>query len=400
MYDVIIVGARCGGSTLATLLGRSGAKVLLVDRATFPSDIPHGHFIHRQGPRRLKTWNLLDRVAAVAPPITEQLIDVGDFPLVARDLVVDGVAWGYGPRRAKLDKVLVDAAIESGAEVRAGFNVDEFLFDGNLVAGIRGRSANGTVVEEKATMTVGADGRNSRLAAAVGAEAYDVTPTLMCYYFSYWSDVDSYQFELYQRTKERRVIFSFKTSDDLFGVFVGCPIDELSTMRGDIEGHFMRALDLAPEFSARIRAGRRQERFYGASDLPNFYRKPYGEGWALVGDAGCHKDPYMALGISDALRDADLLAAAIADGLSGRRPWQDALAGYERQRNEESAKEFRQNLSAARFEPLPAEFLRIRQAVRSDPAQATRLAMARFGMIDPQTFFNPANLQQLFGAAG
>jgi len=242
MYDVVIVGARCGGSPLATLLARNGAKALLVDRARFPSDIPHGHFIHRHGPRRLKAWGLLDRIAAVAPPITEQLIDSGDFPLVARDLAVEGVALGYGPRRARLDKVLVDAAVESGAEVRAEFNVDEFLFGGNRVAG--------------------------------------------------------------------------------------------------------------------------------------------------------------TLGISDALRDADLLAAAIAEGLNGRRPFQDALADYERQRNAESAREFRQNLSAARFEPVPAEFLRIRQAVRSDPAQATRLAMARVGMIDPQTFFNPANLQQLLGATG
>ena len=399
MHDAIIVGARCAGSPLARLLALTGAKVRLVDRATFPSELPHGHFIHRQGPRRLQAWNLLDRVAESCPPITEQLIDLGDFPLVARDLAVDGVAWGYGPRRARLDKVLVDAAVEAGAELRPGFNVDEFVSDGDRLTGIRGRSPNGKAVEETATITVGADGRNSRLATAAGAKAYDVTPSLLCYYFSYWSGVESYPFELYQRTNERRVIFSFKTSDDLFSVFVGCPTDELSAIRRDVEGHFMRSLDLAPEFAARVRAGRREERFYGASDLPNFYRKPYGEGWALVGDAGCHKDPYMALGISDALRDVELLGTAIVDGLGGRRPVQEALADYERQRNAASAAEFKQNLSAARFEPLSPDALRIRQAVRSDPTQATRLAMARFGMIDPQEFFNPDNLQRLLSSA-
>ncbi|HET8712508.1 MAG TPA: hypothetical protein VFM23_02365 [Gemmatimonadales bacterium] len=151
--------------------------------------------------------------------------------------------------------------------------------------------------------------------------------------------------------------------------------------------------------SRRVLDGRREERYYGATDLPNFYRKPYGDGWALVGDAGCHKDPYMALGIADALRDADLLAAAILDGLNGRRALAVALEGYERERNAASTAIYQQNLNAARFEPIPEQVLRIRQAVRFNPAEATRMTMARFGMIDPREFFNPEHLQQVLGAA-
>jgi flavin-dependent dehydrogenase len=387
MYDVIVVGGRCAGAPLARLLAREGVKVLLLDRATFPSEIPHGHFIHRQGPARLKRWGLLDRIASVCPAVSSQLVDLGDFPLVSHDIVLDGVAWGYGPRRRLLDKIFLDAALEDGAEVREGVTVDDYLFDDGTLTGIRGRSPGGGTIQEKASMVVGADGRNSRLAKAVHADVYDAAPTVACYYFSYWSGVETQPFELYQRTRERRVIFSFRTSDGLFAVFVGAPIEELQAIRSNIERHFMDTLDLAPDFSQRIRAGRREERFYGASDLPNFYRKPYGPGWALVGDAGCHKDPYMALGIADALRDVDLLSAAIVDGLGGRRAIDAALAEYERQRNESSATEYRQNLSAARFEPVPAEILKVRQAVRTDPVQATRLSMARAGMIDPREFF-------------
>ncbi len=244
MYDVIIVGARCAGSPLAMLLARNGGRVLLLDRATFPSDIPHGHFVHRQGPSRLHKWRLLDKVATVCIPATEQLVDLGDFPLVSRNLEIEGVAWGYGPRRSMLDKVLVDAAVESGAELREGFNVEEFIVDGDRLTGIRGRTRNGDVIEEKATITVGADGRNSRLAAAVRAEVYNAAPTILCYYFSYWSGVESCAFELYQRTAERRVIFSFRTAPDLFAVFVGFPIEELHAIRPDIERHFMSAIDL------------------------------------------------------------------------------------------------------------------------------------------------------------
>src|SRR4030095_2990060 len=129
MHDVIIVGARCAGSPLAMLLARQGVKVLLVDRATFPSDIPHGHFIHRHGPRRLRDWGLLDPIARRTPAITTMLFDAGDFPLIARNLVEDGVAWGFGPRRTTLDAILLDAAARSGAEVRQGFNVHEYVIE-------------------------------------------------------------------------------------------------------------------------------------------------------------------------------------------------------------------------------------------------------------------------------
>src|SRR4051794_116608 len=108
MYDVIVVGARCAGAPTAMLLARQGHRVLLVDRPTFPSEIPHGHFIHRHGPGRLRRWGLLDRVAATGcPPVTTMTSDYGDFPLVGRDLLVGGVALGYGPRRAALDAALV-----------------------------------------------------------------------------------------------------------------------------------------------------------------------------------------------------------------------------------------------------------------------------------------------------
>ena len=116
-YDAMVVGARCAGASTAMLLARKGHKVLLVDRSRFPSDIPHGHLIHRHGPRRLRDWGLLERLVATGcPPITALTRDIGPFPLVARDLVVDGIAAAYGPRRIVLDKLLVDAAVEAGVE--------------------------------------------------------------------------------------------------------------------------------------------------------------------------------------------------------------------------------------------------------------------------------------------
>ena len=400
MYDVIVIGARCAGAPAAMLLGRKGYKVLLVDRATFPSDVPHGHFIHRHGPGRLARWGLLDRIAATGcPPVVTSTMDLGDFPLVGTNLVADGVALGYGPRRSVFDMAMIDAASEANVEIRTGYAVEGFTTDRDRITGIRGRARSGGAPNaESATIVVGADGRHSRLARLVGAAKYNVVPPLTCWYFSYWSGAGDSGIEMYFRPGT--AVFAFPTNDSLIGVFAGWPMERFSEVRADIEGHFMAAVDGIPALSGRLRAGRREEPFKGAADLPNFFRKPYGPGWALVGDAGCHKDPMLALGMCDALRDADLLVEALDDGLSGGRPLDDALADYQRRRDEASADDFRDNLDAARFKPARDEVLRIRAAIRDKPEETRQFFMARQGMIPRETFFNPENLERLLGNTG
>jgi flavin-dependent dehydrogenase len=170
-------------------------------------------------------------------------------------------------------------------------------------------------------------------------------------------------------------------------------------MRADLEASFLRVLDGMGDLGARVRAGAREERFYGASDLPNFYHKPFGPGWALVGDAGLHKDPILALGICDALRDAEFLAEAIADGLEGARTMEDALAGFEQRRNEASEADYTENLVAARLEPLPEQVYALRAAVRSDREATRRFILARNRMIDPPESVNPQALPERLGSA-
>jgi flavin-dependent dehydrogenase len=395
MHDVIVIGARCAGAPTAMLLARKGYKVLLVDRATFPSDLPHGHFIHRHGPRRLARWGLLDRIVATnCPAATTSIMDLGDFPLVGTGLVIDGVALGYGPRRSVFDNVLVNAAVEAGAELRTGFAVDGFTTDGDRITGIRGRAARGGgPVTESASIVVGADGRRSRLARFVGAPEYETFPSVMCWYFSYWSGVPQRGVEIYIRRD--KAIFAFPTNDSQVGVFVGWQIERFAAVRADIEGHFMAAVDEIPELSARVRGGRREEPFKGTADVPHFYRKPWGPGWALVGDAGCHKDPILALGMCDALRDVELLTDALDEGFSGRRAPADALQDYERLRNDASAPDFRENLRMARFQPVPEETYQLRAALRDNPQATNQFFLARQGMIPREAFFNPENLQRL-----
>ena len=381
MYDAIVIGARCAGAPTAMLLARSGHDVLLVDRARFPSEIPHGHFIHRHGPARLSRWGLLDRVLATGcPAITSQTIDLGDFPLVGRDLVVDGIPVGLGPRRAALDEVLVQAAVEAGAELREGFVVDDLLFEDGRVTGIEGRG-DGRSVRERARFVVGADGRNSRVAKRVEAPAYEEVPTLIIWYFSYWSGVAGDGLELYQRG--RRIIFAFPTNDGLYAVFVGWPTAELSTIRRDPERELLAVLDLVPKLSERVRGGQREERMLGATQLPNFLRRSGGQGWALVGDAGCHKDPYSALGVCDAFRDAELLAEALGDVFAGRSSEDEALARYEQRRNEATLTDYRTNLAQAELNPPPLDVVEQRASVRGDQEAMNRWLLLGESLLVP-----------------
>jgi flavin-dependent dehydrogenase len=400
MQDIIVVGARCAGAPTAMLLARKGYRVLLVDRSTFPSDIAHGHFIHRHGPRRLREWDLLDRVVATGcPPSTTFTLDTGEIRLVGRDLVLDGVAAGYGPRRAALDEILIDGAVAAGVELRDGFAAAEYVSDDGRIVGIRGRDRRGgAAVTERAILTVGADGRGSRLARTVQAPEYEVTPSLTCWHFSYWSGIAATGVEIYVR--HNRVIFAFPTNHGLFAIFVAWPIGCQRVVQADLERQFMALIDLVPDLAERVRAGRRAEEFSGAANLPNFLRRPYGPGWALVGDAGCHKDPYLALGICDAFRDAEFLVDAIELGLTGRRPLDEAMADYERRRNEATLAEFQMNLDLARFTPLPADQQRLQAALHGNQEATNRFFMAREGMIPPETFFNPDNLQRIMAGAG
>jgi len=379
-YDAIVVGARVAGAATAMLLARRGLDVLLVDRARFPSEIPHGHYVHMHGPPRLAAWGLLDRVLATGcPPITSITMDLGDFPLTGRGLVVDGVPVGVAPRRAALDKVLIDAAIEAGAEFRDGFSVRDLTFEDDRVTGIRGRGG----LAERARVVIGADGRNSLVARRVNAPAYAAHPTLACWYFAYWSGVAWEGLEMYRR--DHRMIFAHPTNDDLFAVFVGWPIAELPAVRSGIEAEMMAVVDRVPDLSQRIRSGRREERIYGAAQLPNFLRKPYGPGWALVGDAGSHKDPVRALGICDALRDAELLADSLTASLSGESAEAEALSEYERRRNDATMDDYEANLRAARFSPPAPEILQARAAARDDPEAMAQFCLAWEGRISRGT---------------
>jgi flavin-dependent dehydrogenase len=398
-YDAIVIGARCAGSPTAMLLARAGHRVLLVDRATFPSDTLSTHFIHPPGVAALKRWGILDRLEDTGcPPVPRYAFDFGPIRIEGSPRPVDDVAVGYGPRRIVLDALLVEAAVAAGAEFREGFSVEEILVEDGAVTGIRGHAAGGETVTERATVVIGADGRNSLLAKAVQPEQYNEVPPLTPSYYTYWSDLPTDTFESYIRAEADRGWGVLPTHDGLTCVVMGWPLDQFEANRRDIEGTYMKAFDLAPEFAERIRGATREERFMGIRDLPGFFRKPYGPGWALVGDAGYHKHPLTALGITDAFRSAEGVSTALDDVFTERRTFDEAMAAFRQDRDERSGPIYGLTCDFAKLEPPPPDMLQLFGAIHGNQAATDDFISVMAGTLPVPEFFAPENIGRMMAA--
>lgn len=397
-YDAIVVGARCAGSPTALLLARKGYRVLLVDKATFPSDTMSTHLVHPPGVAALKKWGLIDRLVATGcPPIDVYAFDFGPFTISGIPGTVEAPV-AYGPRRTVLDKLLVDAASKAGAEVREGFTVEDILIEESRVTGIRGHSKGGKTVIEHARVVVGADGLHSLVARAVNPEQYNQKPQLCYGYYTYWSGLPmNGRFEAYVRPN--RAFAAWPTHDDLTLVIGGWPFAEFATNKQEIESNYLKMFDLAPPFADRIRAASREARFIGTAVL-NFFRKPFGPGWALVGDAGYNKDFITAQGIQDAFRDAELCATALDQTFSGASSFDVAMSNYQSIRDQHVMPMYEFTCEFATLAPPPPELQRLLFAMHGNQEAMDGFARVNAGVTSPADFFSEENVGRIFAAAG
>jgi 2-polyprenyl-6-methoxyphenol hydroxylase-like FAD-dependent oxidoreductase len=396
-YDVIVVGARCAGSPTAMLLARLGHRVLVVDRPRSPATLSRRTSCTRPAWRHSGAGGLLDRLTTTGcPPIDTYAFDFGPFTLEGAPGTDDSPV-AYCPRRTVLDKLLVDAAAEAGAEVREEFTVEEVMVEDGRVTGIRGHDKGGATVTEVASVVVGADGRYSNVAKAVRPEQYNERPEILCGYFSYWSNLPmDGRFEVYVR--DYRGWAAAPTHDDLTLVVAGWPFAERDANKDDIEGNVMRTFDADPVWADRMRGATREARFAGTA-VENYFRKPYGPGWALVGDAGYNKDFITAQGISDAFRDAELCATALHDSLSGGRPFDVAMDEYQSTRDEHVLPMFEFTCQLATLEPPPPEMQQVLGAVHGNQEAMDGFARVNAGVTSPAEFFSEENIGRIFAAA-
>jgi 2-polyprenyl-6-methoxyphenol hydroxylase and related FAD-dependent oxidoreductases len=396
-YDVIVVGSRCAGSPTAMLLARRGYRVLLVDRATFPSDTISTHVVHPLAVAALRKWGLADALAATGcPPIATYGFDFGTFMLAGAPGTADEPI-AYCPRRIVLDKLLLDAAGAAGAEIRLGFIVEDIVAKDGRVVGIRGRSQQGTSVTERAAVVVGADGRNSIVADAVRAQKYNERPTLLAPYYMYCSGLPmDGRYETYML--RNRGLAAAPTHDGLTIVIVAWPHSEFAANKHDLEGSALKVLELAPEFAERVRAAKRETRLFGMP-TPNYFRKPFGPGWALVGDAGYIRDPITAQGILDAFRDAEACALALDQAFAGASSYEDAMGNYQRARDSSVMSMYEFTCQFATLQPPLPEMRQLLRAMRGNQQAMDGFARMNAGTVSPAEFLARDNVSAIMAAA-
>jgi flavin-dependent dehydrogenase len=371
-YDVIVVGGRVAGAATAMLLARAGLRVLVIEAARPGTDTLSTHALMRGGVTQLHRWGLLDAVdASGTPAIRATQFTYGDHTETVEIRAGDGISALRAPRRTLLDTLLLDAARAAGADIRSPVRVTRLLTERGRVRGVEcivrgaGRSFQAT-----ATITVGADGRGSMVAEAVDAEFQRRGTSSGAIIYGYFPGLarDRYQWA-YRRGAAAGVV---PTGDGLACVWAGTATARFNALRpNSLETSFRSLLaEAAPQVARAIANTASAGRLRGFPGIPGYIRCCGGSGWALVGDAGYYKDPITAHGITDALRDAELLARAILDAPRGGPAQLAALRDYQHTRNRLSEHLFDVTERIASYQwdlaELRAQLLALSQAMRPE----------------------------------
>lgn len=333
--DVVIVGARVAGAATAAFLASQGLRVLLLDRGTLSDDPLSTHALMRLGVLQLSKLGVLDRVFASGAPQIRRTVFAYDGQATSIPIhPARGIPALVAPRRSVLDPLLVQTAQGFGAEVELGCRVVDLIrHDSGRVAGVVVQREGLVLVEAiEADWVVGADGASSVVARMLAGESRvnlvrQHRTATMYTYLDCEDDAYHWLFEAPRRGCRGRATGIIPTHDGKACVFFGSHPEEfaalyrrdpIASMRNALRGMShagLPAIDFPPEHvPVQMRY------FHGAR---GFLRDCIGAGWALVGDAGYFKDPATAHGISDALRDAELVThALLADTEQERKRYQ------------------------------------------------------------------------------
>jgi len=395
VYDAIVVGARCAGAVTAMLLARRGYRVLLVDKARFPSDTVSTLYIQPEGVGLLELWGLLREVADRGTPA------IRAWRWTAERLELRGFPWsespslpGYAPRRLVLDAILVAAARAAGAEVREEFTVRELVERDGSVCGIRGRSGSaGGVVEEQARVVIGADGRQSTVARAVAAPRYAEHPPLTCAYYAYFADLPCDGLEQHARAGQGVILLP--TNDDLSLAAFVLPNSTFREVKADPHAALKRVTREMGDVGARLSEAKLASRFVGMANLPNFFCRPFGAGWVLVGDAGHLRDPITGHGITDAFRDARLLTEALHDCWADGASWDARLKEYAELRDRLATPSYEWTLRVAELRPVGARLEHALRSLTREPELVSLFLGLNAGTVATSRFFEDPRVKRL-----
>jgi len=364
-YDIIIIGARVAGSTLAAILGQNGYRVLLLDRSTFPSDTLSTHFFRAPALRAFDQIGVGSEVQSVAPhlKVNYNVIDGTEFPEpVDRP---DDYPFYMCVRRIVLDDILIRRMKHiPGIELHEGVKVTGLIWNNNSVTGVKWEKAD-KKGEFTAKVIVGADGVNSFMAKEVNAEAEYQEPVNRAMYYAYFKGITSQEGPAAEfHYNGNTLVYCFPCDSDLTLIAASIPIAQFASFKRNVEEEFNRVVNSMSALSERFNNAEREGPIRGSGSIPGYLRIPYGNGWALVGDAGMVMDPWSGQGIDQATTHSVLLADSLDNYFSGKNDWVSAMAAYHKARNEFSLKTFQRTCKfSLDFRPMTNEALKRRGLV-------------------------------------
>ena len=374
--DVVVVGARCAGSSTATALARSGRRVVMLDKASFPADTISTHLLWPAGVAELDRMGALERVRRLgAPPLPEAFAAGAGMSLQGRFSPVDDIDHALCVRRAGLDQALIDTAKEAGAELRERVRVTDLIRKGDRVTGVRYAERDGAEHELGARLVVGADGRRSTVARLVAtSDPYRQNQNQRACYFAYFDDPHlPWRGVAAQWREGTELATAFPCDGGQTLVLLMPAVERVPEFQYDLVGEYTRTIDRIPGLRERLKGCELQTKVRSATDTASYFRRSSGPGWALPGDAGHFKDPVTAQGIRDALRFGRLLGEATADGLDDDATLDGAVLAWERRRERECLAAYQWTNQSARARAMtPIEIELYRWAARK-PERVTAM---------------------------
>lgn len=374
-YDALIVGGRVAGASLAQLLARQGRKVLVADRDEFPSDTMSTHFMNMIAVGALKRLGVLeDILAAGFRPITRHRTWIDDCCFEGP--AGSPGAYSLAPRRIVLDSTLIEHAVRAGAQFEQRTRVASVLQDSGQVVGAVLQTTGGERREVRARVVVGADGKSSKVAEWVGAQEYDAVPALRPAYYGYFRGIEPRPeptLEIWFGGDQIGFLFPMREGEDC--IVLELQPEDFQEFRSDHAAVFDARVRRLPEMARRMQNARLEGKLIGVKGIDNYFRKPYGPGWALTGDAGYLKDPLTGLGIGDALEQSFMLAEALGAWFDGA-DWEASMSAFQQKRDQTMKPMYDTTLEHVRMRDIgPAEQALLRAIVIS-PTQMRTVAYA------------------------